>query len=280
MAGPLFCIMPAYCFPSLESLDSTESARDNPWGDTRPDDGLTNHIREAFPFVSCMKKRLITGGDHTLPEDSILVSRLRRGDEAMFSKIVSHYYSPLLRLARLYVPSHAVAEEVVQETWMGVLEGVKNFEGRSSFQTWLFRILTNRAKTRGERERRYQPMPFTDSDEEREGTMTVEPERFIHDGFWAGRWMTPPSKWDTQTPERLALSKECRMHIEQAIVVLPATQRQVITLRDINGMNSQDVCNILALTETNQRVLLHRARSRVRQVLEKYLKDYSKVHPE
>jgi len=227
-----------------------------------------------------MKNRLIKGGDHHLPEDSILVNKLRQGDEAMFAIVVDQYYSPLLRLARLYVPSHAVAEEVVQETWVGVLEGVKNFEGRSSFKTWLFRILTNRAKTRGERERRYQPMAFTDSDEERDGTATVEPERFIQDGFWAGRWIAPPSKWDDQTPERLALSKECRTHIERAIELLPSTQRQVITLRDIHGMTSQEVCNILALTETNQRVLLHRARSRVRHVLEDYLKDYSKVHPE
>jgi len=170
-----------------------------------------------------------------------------------------------------YVPSRAVAEEVVQETWVGVLEGLSRFEGRSSLKTWIFRILTNRAKTRGQRERRYEPMGLGgDSGDNLDGP-AVDPDRFLKSGYFVDHWVSQPNAWEDKTPERLLLSKETRAQIEKAIEALPPTQRQVITLRDIEEVSSQEVCNILDITETNQRVLLHRARSKVRRTLEPYM---------
>lgn len=176
----------------------------------------------------------------------------------------------MLRLALAYVPSHAVAEEVVQEAWMGVFEGIGRFEGRSSFQTWLFRIVTNRAKTRGVRERRYEPFGLGNAGDEEEGP-SIEDSLFVTQGNLQGHWVTPPQAWEPDTPERALLSKECREAITRAIDGLPPTQRQVMMLRDIEGVSSEDTCNILEISETNQRVLLHRARIKVRKVLAEYL---------
>lgn len=170
-----------------------------------------------------------------------------------------------------FVSSPAVAEEVVQETWIGVLEGIGRFEGRSSLKTWIFRILTNQAKTRGVRERRNAPFsPLGHSTEESEAA-AVAPSRFHTSGYWVDHWNSLPRYWDDETPERLFLSKEGLAQIKKAISALPPTQRQVITLRDLEGLNAVEVCNILSIGETNQRVLLHRARSHVRRALEKYL---------
>ena len=196
-------------------------------------------------------------------DEAVLLQALRAGDEHVFATLVDQYYGSLLRLAMAYVPSRAVAEEVVQETWMGVLEGLARFEGRSSFKTWLFRILTNRAKTRGQRESRYEGLNITDDDQD----VGVEPDRFLKNGHWAHS----PQGWDENTPERLLLSQESRDQIDKAIDTLPTMQRQVIALRDIEGLSSQEVCNILDVSETNQRVLLHRARARVRNILTQYL---------
>lgn len=169
-----------------------------------------------------------------------------------------------------FVSSPAVAEEVVQETWIGVLEGIGRFEGRSSLKTWIFRILTNQAKTRGVRERRSTPFsPLGHSTEEPE-VPAVDPARFHTSGYWVDHWNALPRYWDDETPERLFLSKEGLVQIEKAISALPPTQRQVITLRDVEGLTAVEVCNILSIGETNQRVLLHRARSHVRRALEKY----------
>lgn len=203
--------------------------------------------------------------------DTHLLEALKTGDEQAFATIVDRYSASLLRLAMAYVPSRAVAEEVVQETWLGVLEGVGRFEGRSSFKTWLFRILTNRAKTRGQRESRYEAFPSGPGTGDDGHEPAVDPDRFVKTGMLADHWASAPRAWDEETPERLLLSKEGREQIDQAIATLPATQRRVITLRDIDGLTSQEVCNILEISETNQRVLLHRARSRVRRVLERYL---------
>ena len=199
-----------------------------------------------------------------------LVQALQRGDEAVFSAVMDWYSGSLLRLAMAYVPSRAVAEEVVQETWMGVLEGIGRFEGRSSFKTWLFRILTNRAKTRGIRERRYEPFGLAGSGEGDEGP-SLEDSLFVAEGSRKGHWIDPPQGWEPDTPERALLSKECRMAIEKAIDGLPGNQRQVITLRDVEGVSAEEVCNILTISETNQRVLLHRARTKVRRVLDSYV---------
>lgn len=206
-------------------------------------------------------------------DEQTLVSALREGDEAAFGFLLDTYHGPLLRLAMAHVPSRAVAEEVVQETWQGVLESLPRFEGRSSLKTWMFRILTNRAKTRGQRERRYESLDSGDGQSDGDDEGWREPERFIQAGSLAGHWSTLPSMWDEETPERLLLSKESRALIQQAISALPPVQRQVITLRDIDELDSKEVCNILEVTETNQRVLLHRARSRVRKIIEQQLEE-------
>ena len=204
-------------------------------------------------------------------DEADLVQALQRGDETVFSAMMDSYSGSLLRLAMAYVPSRAVAEEVVQETWMGVLEGIGRFEGRSSFKTWLFRILTNRAKTRGIRERRYEPVGLARSDTESDEGPSFEEALFVAEGSGKGHWIEPPQGWRADTPERALLSKECRLAIEEAITVLPDMQRQVITLRDVEGVSAEDVCNILSISETNQRVLLHRARLKVRHILDPYV---------
>ncbi len=205
-------------------------------------------------------------------DEAGLVQALQRGDEAVFSAVMDWYAGSLLRLAMAYVPSRAVAEEVVQETWMGVLEGLGRFEGRSSFKTWLFRILTNRAKTRGTRERRYEPLGLAGQDSDGEEGPSLEDSLFVTEGSGKGHWIDPPQGWEPDTPERALLSKECRTAIEEAIQGLPGNQRQVITLRDVEGASSEEICNILDISETNQRVLLHRARTKVRHVLEPYVR--------
>ena len=198
-------------------------------------------------------------------DEEPLLEALRHGDEGAFTALVDKYYGSLLRVAMTYVPSQAVAEEVVQETWMGVWVGLSKFEGRSSLKTWLFRILTNRAKTRGQRERRYESFSSGESSGDESEEWCIEADRFLNDGHWA----TPPHAWGRDTPEHILSSKENLEQIHKTIGTLPGTQQQVITLRDIEGLSAQEVCNILDITETNQRVLLHRARSRVRKVLDK-----------
>ena len=196
-----------------------------------------------------------------------LVAALRTGDETAFVALVDRYHASLVRLARMYVRQPSVAEEVAQETWLAVLNGIDRFEGRSTLKTWLFRILTNRAKTRGERESR--SVPFSsigDPDEP-----AVDPDSFRPDGDqYPGGWKEFPTPWEGDPEERL-LAGEARALILDAIEQLPSNQRAVITLRDIEGFDADDVCNVLELSDTNQRVLLHRARSKVRRALEQYL---------
>jgi len=231
-----------------------------------------------FVFVGPWPSHLLFAlGVPTLQEtlqldEAGLVEALQRGDEAVFTAVMDLYSGSLLRLAMAYVPSRAVAEEVVQETWMGVLEGIGRFEGRSSFKTWLFRILTNRAKTRGTRERRYEPFGLPGADSEGDEIPSLEDSLFVAEGSGKGHWVDPPQGWEPDTPERVLLSKECRRAIEQAIDGLPDTQRHVITLRDVEGLSAEEVCNILTISETNQRVLLHRARTKVRRVLDPYVR--------
>jgi RNA polymerase sigma-70 factor, ECF subfamily len=201
-------------------------------------------------------------------DDARRVEALRGGDEHAFEQLTREYNASLLRVAQIYVTSRAVAEEVVQETWLGVLNGIERFEARSSLKTWIFRILTNIAKTRAQREGR--TLPF--SALERPGTVpepAVEPERFLPPDHerWPGHWSAKPEPW----PEDRLLAAEARGVVEEAIEALPPAQRAVISLRDVEGWSSDETCNALGLTETNQRVLLHRARSKVRQALEDYL---------
>jgi len=207
------------------------------------------------------------------PDDARLVASLRRGDERAFALLLDRYHASLVRLATAYVRDRAVAEEVAQETWLGVVEGIDRFEGRSSLKTWIFRILTNRAKTRGEREGRTIPFTALASFDD-EGEPSVEPERFLDASHpvWPGHWASPPESWD-EIPERRLESAETLARIRDAIDALPPLQAQVISLRDVEGWSSEEVCELLALSEVNQRVLLHRARSKVRGALEDYLRD-------
>lgn len=204
-------------------------------------------------------------------EEMRLVEALRKGEESAFLELVNWYHSPLLRLAMLYVPSRAVAEEVVQETWLGVLQGINRFEARSSLKTWLYRILINRAQTRGQREARSIPFSAFWNPNMDPAEPAVSPVRFRGpDDEWPDHWAAPPQPWGPD-PEKLLLAQETRARIQQAIENLSPHQREVITLRDIEEWTSEEVCNILGISETNQRVLLHRARSKVRGALEQYL---------
>lgn len=207
-------------------------------------------------------------------DDRALVVGLRRGDEAAFAFLVDRYHAALVRMALHHVPNRAVAEEVAQETWLAVIEGIDRFEGRSTLKTWLFRILMNRARTRGERERRTTPLSAFDlKDDEgqhRQGA-AVPPERFRgSDALWAGHWAAPPRRWDGEAEDRL-VAKETRSFVDGIVAQLPPAQRDVIVLRDVCGMTGMEACEALGLTEANQRVLLHRARARVRAALEDYL---------
>lgn len=171
----------------------------------------------------------------------------------------------------MYVGSAAVCEEVVQETWLGVLKGLDRFEGRCSLKTWIFQIVINRAKTRGEREGRMIPFSAIFDPASDPGEPAVDPSQFNEDDpEWPGGWVTQPRSWGNMTPEQSLLSREFRALVEAAIDALPPNQKEVITLRDVQGWTSEEVCNILGVSETNQRVLLHRARSKVRQALDHY----------
>ena len=196
------------------------------------------------------------------------MAALRAGDEEAFRTIVREWHPSLVRVAQIYTPSRAVAEEVVQETWLRVLGALDRFEGRSTLKTWVFRILVNTAKTRAQRERR--TIPFSAlQDVARVPEAAVEPERFLPDDdpLHPGGWAVPPR----ELPEERMLAAETRERLAQAIAALPANQRAVISLRDIEGWSSDEVRNALDLSEVNQRVLLHRARARVRRQLEDYI---------
>jgi RNA polymerase sigma-70 factor (ECF subfamily) len=202
-------------------------------------------------------------------EDLSLVERLRAGDEAAFMDLVDQLQPAMFRVARMYVSTTAVAEEVVQDAWLGVLRGLHSFEGRSSLRTWIFRILTNIAKTRGQRERR--SVPFASLAGDDLDAPAVDPSRFDSpESSSRGRWSTLPDDW-TGIPEDRLLGHETLDVIGEAIASLPPMQAEVIRLRDTLGWTSEEVRNALDLTETNQRVLLHRARARVRGALERYL---------
>jgi len=197
-----------------------------------------------------------------------LLDALRDGQESAFAALVQEYHASILRVAGMYVSNRATAEEVAQETWLAVLKGLDRFEGRSSLKTWIFRIVANIARTRAQRDAR--SVPFSSIGDET-SEPAVDPDRFVPSGErWAGHWKSYPDRWDAVPEERL-VGEETRACVEQAIERLPPAQRQVITLRDVEGWSSEEVCSALELSETNQRVLLHRARSKVRQALEDYL---------
>ncbi len=197
--------------------------------------------------------------------DQTLIEALQRNDDIAFRGVVMQYHGSLVRAARSFVPNNAIAEEVVQDTWIAVIKGIHRFEGRSSFKTWLFRILVNQARTRGLRESRSTPVSTQRDDDE----PSVAANRF-HDaeGRPTGHWSSAPTDWGL-LPEAVVVSDETNSRILRAIENLPERQREVITLHDVEGLSSAEVSEMLDLSEGNQRVLLHRARSKVRAELER-----------
>jgi RNA polymerase sigma-70 factor (ECF subfamily) len=198
-------------------------------------------------------------------DEAELLPRLRARDEAAFAELVRAWSPSMLRVARMYTSSRAVAEEVVQEAWLGVLQGIDRFEGRSSLKTWVFRILVNRAMTRGAREARSVPFAALAGDEAGRDEPAVDPSRFTREGAWA----SPPRRWD-ESPELALRSAETLETVRAAIAELPPMQRLVISMRDLEGFGSEETRNALDISETNQRVLLHRARAKVRAALEQH----------
>jgi len=189
------------------------------------------------------------------PDEGELLGRLRAGDEEAFARLVDRHHAAMVRLARGYVRSQAVAEEVAQDAWLGLLRGLDRFEGRSSLRTWLFRIVVNRAISTGVHEQQH--LPVADSE------LGDDSSRFSQDGWW----VTPPVHWADEAIDRM-VAPELAARVRRLVEELPPAQRQVVTLRDVEGLPSADVCTILGISEGNQRVLLHRARARIRRHLE------------
>lgn len=205
-------------------------------------------------------------GDGERLDDRAIVRRLLDGDAAAFEELVNRLHGSLVRLALSFVADRATAEEVAQDAWVGVLDGLPTFAGRSSLKTWIFRILTNRAKTRGAREARSTPLSAlswaADAPEP-----AVDPGRFGTTGMWAD----PPRPWREAAAEELLLRAETLRALENALAELPAGQRAVVTLHDVEGLSAEETCNVLEISETNRRVLLHRGRARLRRALEAHL---------
>ena len=200
--------------------------------------------------------------------DEQTLAALRAGDERAFRDFFARSYPMMKRVARAYVASDAVAEEVVQDTWMAIVTGIDRFEGRSALGTWIFSILTNQAKTHSSREKRAVPFSSVAISDVKEPV--VDPDRFQKDDeAWPGHWATPPRPW--QKPERRLFSLEARDHLKAALTQLPDRQRVIVGLRDIEGYSAEEVCDLLGLSPENQRVLLHRGRSRLRAILDEYL---------
>ena len=200
--------------------------------------------------------------------DEQTVAALRAGDERVFREVFARSYATMKRVARTYVASEAVAEEIVQETWMAIVTGIDRFEGRSALATWMFSILTNQAKSHNARERR--AVPFSCVAPRAADEPAVNPDRFqTDDDAWPGHWATPPRPW--QKPDRRLLSLEARDRLKAALAELPDRQRLIVGLRDVEGHSAEEVCELLDLSQENQRVLLHRGRSRLRAILEEYL---------
>jgi RNA polymerase sigma-70 factor (ECF subfamily) len=198
------------------------------------------------------------GANPTATEEKELLARLRSGDEQAFVALAALHQATMLRLAATFVPSTAVAEEVVQDTWLAVLRGIDGFAGRSSFKTWLLRILVNRAKSTGMRERRSVAIE--------DAGPAVDRSRFDA----SGAWMSPPQHWIEDSEDRmLADGLEHKLHL--ALGRLPSRQRAVVALRDIDGLSNKEVCTVLEISEANQRVLLHRGRSQLRRAVEEFV---------
>ncbi len=213
------------------------------------------------------------GGATSADPDAELLRRLQAGDEAAFTELVDRWAAPMLRLALTHTRARALAEEAVQDTWLVVLQGIDRFEQRSTLKTWVFRILLYTCRAKAERERRVPAVSeLQRAHGEQADGRAVPEDRFLPSSHphWPGHWSQPPRSW-VRTPDDALLSGELRRHISDAIAALPERQRQVLTLRDVEGWTSEEVCRLLGVLPGNQRVLLHRARSTVRAALEPYL---------
>ncbi len=228
-------------------------------------------MRPAGDSPERKSKSADAGAERPRSAEMMLIEELRRGEEEAFALLLDRYGGAMLRYARVYIRDPAVAEDVVQDTWLAVLRGIDHFEGRSSLKTWIFRILINRIRTRRRREGRLIPFSALFDGAAAPPEPAVDPERFLPADHprWPFHWKLPPQSWG-ESPEERLLSHEVRECIDRAIAALPPSQREVITLRDLEGWKAEEVCNLLEITATNQRVLLHRARSRVRRALEDY----------
>jgi RNA polymerase sigma-70 factor (ECF subfamily) len=202
----------------------------------------------------------------TLPDEAVLVDGLRQRDETMFGVLIDAWSPGMLRAARTFVSDEHAAQDVVQETWLGVLRGIDGFRGDSSLRTWAYRILINRARTRGVRDARIVPAGLAGD----EHGPTVSPDRFRGpDEAYAGHWRSLPAAWPT--PEDGVLGGETRRHLASALAQLPVRQRAVVVLRDVDGYSSDEICDLLSISAANQRVLLHRGRAALRAALDDYL---------
>ena len=232
---------------------------------------------EALTVTGSLSHRMVVGGKPELTQSTAMVqgevallARLRQGDEGAFDELVRKHHGALIRMAMGHVADREVAEEVVQDTWMAVIEGLDRFEGRSSLRTWIFGIMIHKAKDLGVREKRHTTFSSFESFDE-ESEEAIDPSRFHQSGEWAGHWAFPPQPWDDQTPEKLLASRQAVNAMHQAIEALPQTLKDVLILRDVEGVEAKEACEILKITETNLYVRLHRARERVRQAVETYL---------
>jgi len=203
-------------------------------------------------------------------EEAELLAALKAGDEQAFAGLVDELSPALLSLAKAHLPDRGLAEDVVQETWLAVMQGLPAFEGRSTLKTWVISILLNRARTRAVREGRAMPFSALSPDE---GWTAVDPERFLPPDHpeWPGHWLAAPHPWE-RNPEECLVARESLTQVLAAIEALPEQQRAVIAMRDVHGFGADEVCELLGMSEGNQRVLLHRARSRVRGQLEAYFR--------
>lgn len=204
-----------------------------------------------------------------LCEDDALLERLRAGEEAAFAELLAKHHSALVRLARAFVGDEATAEEVAQETWLAMIHGLSRFEGRSSLKTWLFQILTNRARTRARRDARVVAVPSLGEEPVRDEDDPLS-GRFNRRGGWA----TSPGAWSVD-PEHELMYRHLLTLTQQTIDALPEAQRAVVVMRDLQGMTAADVCGALEITESNQRVLLHRARTTIRAAVERAFEEAS-----
>ena len=225
----------------------------------------SNPVHTSWPFNDLRATTLSKAS--VIKQDLIISQKLLEGDEETYEVLITKHYSSMVRVALQYVPTRAIADEVVQETWLGFLQSLQRFEGRCSIKTWLFRILTNRAKTRGVQEHRYVPLPGETHGKEDSQKPEGSRETLTHDRSHHHSLTVLPETCDHNDPETRLLAKEGVAHIESAIQALPPRLRQIIFLRDVEGWSPEEVCELLNLSVGNQRVLLHRARVRVRDYL-------------